>query len=206
MMVIDAVAAEHLEPWRTFHVLATVLVPGDVELGLLVVAQDLGGHEGADVQAHAVVEVGVPADGLLGQGLPAHEDVVGWLAFEDELQAALQVLGGGQAGLGTVDAIAYAGLLLAYPVAQVGVDEALQVLGVELVVIHQRGKAVLETVPHMPDEGAMVEAFGVLLEELVAQPDVQALASAVGIGHQLVEHGGLPATGLHGLPGCQSAA
>ena len=104
-------------------------------------------------------------------------------------------------GCGAVDAVAHAGLLLAYPVAQVGVDEALQVLGVELVVVHQRGEAVLQAVPHMPDEGAVVEALGVLLEELLAQPDVQALAGAVGIGQQLVEHGGLPAAGLHGLPG-----
>jgi hypothetical protein len=201
MVVVDAVALEHLEPGRAFHVLAAVLVPGDVELGLLVVAQHLGGHEGADVQAHAVVEVGVPADGLLGQRLPAHEDVVGLLAFQDEFQAALQVLCCGQAGGGAVDAVAHAGFLVAYPVAQVGVDEALQVLGVELVVVHQRGEAVLQAVPHVPDEGAVVEALGVLLEELVAQPHVQALAGAVGIGQQLVEHRGLPAAGLHGFPG-----
>jgi hypothetical protein len=48
------------------------------------------------------------------------------------------------------------------------VDEALQVLGVELVVIDQRAEAVLEAVPHVPDEGAVVEALGVLLEELLA--------------------------------------
>ena len=89
MVVVDSVTAKHLEPGRTLDVLAPVLVPGDVELGFLVVAQYLGGHEGADVEPYAVVEVGVPADGLFGQGLPADEDVVGWLAFEDELQAAL---------------------------------------------------------------------------------------------------------------------
>jgi hypothetical protein len=81
------------------------------------------------------------------------------------------------------------------------VDQALQVLGVEPVVVHQRRETVLQAVPHVPDEGAVVEALGVLLEELVAQPDVQALAGAVGVGQQLVEHGGLPAAGLHGFPG-----
>lgn len=182
MVVIDAVALELVEPGGAFHVLAAVLVPGDVEFGLLVVAQDLGGHEGSDVEADAVVEVGIPADGLFGQGLPADEDVVGRLTFEDELQAALQVLGGGQAGLGAVDAIPYARLLLANPVAQIGVDEALQVLGVELMVIDQRAEAVLEAVPHVPDEGAVVEALGVLLEELLAQPHFQALTSAVSVG------------------------
>ena len=97
MMVIDAVALELVEPGRALDVFAAVFVPGDVELGLLVVAQHLGGHEGTDVEAHAVVEVGVPADGLLGELLPADKNVVGGLAFEDELQAALQVLRCGEA-------------------------------------------------------------------------------------------------------------
>jgi len=109
-------------------------------------------------------------------------------------------LRGGQAGGGTVHARAHASLLLANPVAQVGVDEALQLLVVELVVVHQRGKAVLQAVPHVPDEGAVVEALGMLLEELIAKPDVQALAGAFGIGQKLVEHGGLPAAGLHCFP------
>ena len=42
-MVVDAVALKLVEPGRALDVLAAVLVPGDVELGLLVVAQDLGG-------------------------------------------------------------------------------------------------------------------------------------------------------------------
>ena len=50
VVVIDALALEHLEPRGAFHILVTVLVQGDVELGLLVVAQDLGGHEQADFE------------------------------------------------------------------------------------------------------------------------------------------------------------
>ena len=60
-------------------------------------------------------------------------------------------------------------------------DEALQVLGVQLVVVDQRAKAVFLAVPDMPDEGAMLEALGVLLKELLAQPDSQPLARAVGL-------------------------
>ena len=85
MMVVDALAVEFVEPRGAFDVFATVFVPGDVEFWLFVVAQDFGGHEGADVQAHAVIEVGVPADGLLGQGFPANEDVVGGFAFQNGL-------------------------------------------------------------------------------------------------------------------------
>ena len=62
---------------RLCHVFATVFVKGEVELEFLVVAQHLGGHERADVHAHAVVQVGVPADRL-----PADEDVVADFAIE----------------------------------------------------------------------------------------------------------------------------
>jgi hypothetical protein len=62
-----------------------------VQLRLLVVPQDLGGQERTDVQAHAVVEVRVPADVLLDQGLPEDKDVIGLLALQDELQPAFEV-------------------------------------------------------------------------------------------------------------------
>lgn len=200
-MVIDAVALEHREPRCAFHVLAAVLVPLDVELRALVVAQHAGGHPGADVEAHAVVEVGVPADGLLGERFPAHEDVKGRFAFEDGFELFLQRLRGGQPLRGAVEAAGDARLLDANPVAQVGVDEALQVAGVELVVIDQRAEAVHEAVPHMPDEGAVVEALGVLFEESFAQPYFQTLAGAVSVGQQAVEGGGFPTAGRDGFPG-----
>ena len=65
-----------------------------------VLAEHAGRHEGADVQPHAVVQVGVPADRLLGERLPADEDVVGRLACQDQLELLLQLLGGGQAEVG----------------------------------------------------------------------------------------------------------
>src|SRR5208337_178495 len=57
---------------RTFGFLAPVLGPFDVR----VLAQDARHHEGADVESDALVEVGVPADRLFGEGLPAHKNVV----------------------------------------------------------------------------------------------------------------------------------
>ena len=53
----------------------------------------------------------------------------------------------------------------------------------------------------MPDEGAVVEALGVLFEELLAQPHFQTLARAVSLGQQAVEGGGFPAAGGDGFPG-----
>ena len=41
---------------------------------------------------------------------------------------------------------------------------------VELVVVDQRVEAIRAAVPEVPDEGAVVEELGVLLEELIAQP------------------------------------
>jgi hypothetical protein len=66
MVVVNALAIELVEPRSGLDIFATVFVPGDVELWLFVVAQYLCRHEGADVQADAVVQVWVPADGLLG--------------------------------------------------------------------------------------------------------------------------------------------
>src|SRR5262249_12269532 len=70
----------------TLGLIARVLGPPDAG-GL---AEDPGGYEGADVEADAVVEVGVPADRLLGEGLPPHEDVVWGLARQDQLELVLQ--------------------------------------------------------------------------------------------------------------------
>jgi len=75
---------------------APVLGPLDVR-GL---AEDAGLDEGPDVHPDAVVEVRVPADRLLGKGLPADEDVVRRLAGQDELELLLERLGGGQTQVG----------------------------------------------------------------------------------------------------------
>src|ERR1700693_1139795 len=71
--------------------LPAVLLPFNVGLG----AQDAGAflaagyvldEEGADVQAHAVVNVRIPADGLLAKRFPPDEDVVGRVAFLGEVE------------------------------------------------------------------------------------------------------------------------
>lgn len=93
MVVVDAIALECTilpEPWKLFlgalRLFAAILRPLDVRW----LAQHVGHDERADIDPNAVVQVWVPSDGLLVDGLPAHEDVVGWLACEDEFQFALQ--------------------------------------------------------------------------------------------------------------------
>ena len=127
-------------------------------------------EEGADVLADAVVEVGVPALGLLFEGLPADEDVERGLAFEDSGELGLEGAGGAEAlgGSGFVG-FGVIGLLL-NPVAQVAVGQLLQGGVVESVVVDQGVEAIGAAVPEVPDKGAVVEELGVLLEELVAQP------------------------------------
>ena len=93
---------EVVEALGAVRVLAAILVPVDVELG----AQDAGLDEGTDVEADTVVEVGVPAKRLLGERLPAHEDVVGRLALEDQREPALQIPCGKQACLGPGETLA----------------------------------------------------------------------------------------------------
>ena len=78
----------------------------------------------------------------LRERLPADEDVVGRLAFEDELELGLQLLGGLQAGVAAGFAGVHGGLLAADPVAEVGVGELFQIGVGELVIVHQRAEAV----------------------------------------------------------------
>jgi len=158
-------------PGGGLDVLAAVLLPVDVGLGTqdarVLLAHVGHAHERADVEAHAVVEVRLPADGLLFQWLPANEDVVGGFAFEDQLQLFLEGLGGGQLGfrvrqgrraiLARVFKAAGSRFYFAAadPVAQVGVDQGLQQLGVELVIVDKGGETVAQAIPDVPDERAV---------------------------------------------------
>ena len=56
---------------------------------------------------------------------------------------------------------------------------------VELVVVDQRGEAVAQAVPDVPDEGAVLEELAVLGEELLPQPGFQRLAGVIGAVQQL---------------------
>ena len=67
----------------------------------------------------------MPADGLLRERLPADEDVVGRLAFEDELERGLQLSCGLQLGVAAGFLRGDGGLLAADPIAEVGEGELL---------------------------------------------------------------------------------
>ena len=72
VVVVDPVAFELVIPRGAGDIFATVLAPLDVR----ALAEHVGGHEGADVEAHAVVDVGVPTDRLLAERFPADEQVM----------------------------------------------------------------------------------------------------------------------------------
>lgn len=129
-------------------------------------AQDFSSHKGTDVEAHTVVEVRVPANGLLPQWLPPYEDVVRGFAFENAHQASFKILCCSQAGIGAVHLLTRRALLVADPGIQVGVDQPFQSVAVELVIVDQGAKAVLEAIPDLPDKGAVMEQLAVLLENL----------------------------------------
>src|SRR5271157_499171 len=128
-----------------------VLGPLDVR----VLPQDAGLDEGPDVHPDAVVEVRVPADCLLGEGLPADEDVVLGLAGQDPLQLLLQGLGGGKPQVGTQLPVPGVGGLAVYPVLEVRVGQAFQPDVVQLVVVYQAREPVLAPVPDVPGERAV---------------------------------------------------
>jgi hypothetical protein len=61
---------------------------------------------------------------------------------------------------------------------------------VQLVVVHQAREPVLASVPEVPDERPLVEPLAVLLEEVVAQPVVEARTRlAARLGQQAVRSG-----------------
>ena len=62
-------------------------------------AQWLRERERSDIEAHAVVEAGLPADGLLVKRLPSDENVVGPFAFKNPLELDLEVCCGGNASV-----------------------------------------------------------------------------------------------------------
>ena len=182
MHVVHAVASERAggpEPGVIARVagwlLASVLGPFDV--GRL--AQDAGLDERADVHADAVVQVGVPADGLLVERFPAHEDVVRRLAGEDQLELVLQRLRGGQP---QVRAGARGPALGGDPIAEIRIGQILERLVVELVVIDQGREPVLAPVPDVPEKRALVESFAVLVEKEVAEPFVEGCAGLAAGG------------------------
>src|SRR5690606_20412845 len=188
-------------PGRGLYILATNLFPVDVGFpaqdACIFLGDVAGFEEGADVEADAVVEVGGPADGLFGQGLPAYENVVGLFAFEDGFQLFLQGFGCCEAFLCSVFTVGQASLLGTDPVAQVGVDQAFQAGLVELVVVNQYAEAVFEAVADVPDKGPVLEQLAVLLEELVAQPQAEGFA-ADGIEQAVFQRGG-PGVAVGGL-------
>ena len=159
-------------PWCRFHIIAAIFFPIDIWL----ISQDSSAlflhighsHEGADIEAYAVVEVGIPSDGLFFDRFPAHKDVVGCFACKDKLQLFLESFSGSKSLLRAIDTTGDVLLLAVDPIAHIGVDKGLQILAVELVVIDQHRKSIWQAVPNMPDEGAVMKELAVLGEELIS--------------------------------------
>ena len=143
----------------------------DAGAGFPALAQ-LSIEKGADVEANAVVGVGIPTNRLLVQGLPTHENVVGRLAIEDLLELALKIEGGGEPVIGAIDAFCLIILLAIDPVAQVGEGEliqgfaALAIGGRQLVIVHQGAEAIDMAIPDLPDEGPTLGQLAVFAEKL----------------------------------------
>lgn len=72
MVVIDSLTFEDLVPWSRLHIFATIFVPVDV----WAFAQHVGFNKWTDVATHTIVQIWIPANGLLLNGLPTDEDVI----------------------------------------------------------------------------------------------------------------------------------
>src|SRR6478672_2245396 len=112
--------------------LPAVFVPFDIwpraqNAGALFATGDVLFEEGADVQAHAVVNVRIPADGLFRERFPADEEVKRRLTSQDQLEPSLQLLGALQAGIPAGLPAINDGLLTPDPIAEGSVGEFFQV-------------------------------------------------------------------------------
>jgi len=99
----------------------------------------------------------------------------------DQLQFFLECFGSIQAFFGTIHPINDILFLAVDPVPQIGVDQGFQVLGVQLVVVDQGGKAILQPIPDMPDKGPVLEQLAVLDEKFIPEPGFQGLAGMICI-------------------------
>ncbi len=183
--VVQAVAGEGAavpEPGKfglvALGFFAAVFFPFDVEFvaqdaGAFFAAGDVLGKKRADVPPHAIVQVGMPADHLGGERFPADENVVRWLAFQDQFEAGLQESGRGQTRVAASLAGIDGGLLSTDPVAEVGEGDFFETGVIEAMIIHESAEAVFVAVPDMPDKGTIVEDGTMLFEEFFPQPVLQ---------------------------------
>src|SRR5207247_1545985 len=109
-----------------------------------------------------------------------------------ELERGLQSLGGLEAGGAAGFLRSDGGLPGGNSIPEVGEGELLPIGVGEVVIIYPRAETALETVPEVPDEGAMMEERAMLLEESVAQPVLQRSASVIHLGEQLFLPSGVP--------------
>src|SRR5207245_11102021 len=80
--LLGASEVEVAEPLLAAGISTAILVPVDRESR----PEDSGGYEGANVHPHSIIEVGIPADRLRRQRLPADVDVVGRLDLEPQCE------------------------------------------------------------------------------------------------------------------------
>ncbi len=121
--VVHPIAGEDAAIPESGELLAVALgllaaVLGPLDPGVL--AQHAGLDKRPDIHPHAVVEVRFPADRLIVERLPGDEDVVGLLAFKNQLEPALEVFGSQTAGLGATLAALFRRLLPRSPISTPG--------------------------------------------------------------------------------------
>ena len=89
-------------------------------------AGDVNRHERPDIKTDPVVDIRLPADRLLGEGLPADKDIVRLLPFKDGLEVPLQFDGRSQPVFGSAFTALDAVALASDPVTEVAVGQGLQ--------------------------------------------------------------------------------
>ena len=144
--------------------LAPILRPLDIRLP----SQDAGAFlpplrisafmNGANIEPHTIVNVGVPTDRLVVERFPPDENVKGWLSSEDLLELILKSQRCSKEAICTFLAILLVRSLPVDPATQVRVGNGFQrppsfTAGTgQLMSVHETVESILVAVPDMPDE------------------------------------------------------
>ena len=127
----------------------------------------------SNVETNSVVQVRIPADGLLMNRLPTYEDVVRIFAREDLFQLRLQVLSSCKPRIRTIDPRRHFALLPRDPVTKGSVNQFFECLAAltawrsQPMVVNKSVESVVAAIPNVPDEWVVMEDLAMFREETI---------------------------------------
>src|SRR6266568_8586635 len=100
--------------------------------------------------------------------LPTYINIIGFFAFVNLFQLHLQFSGGNIAPFRACNTRFLLNFLRCNPRAKIGIDQLLKTSGIETVIVDECREAIVQSIPYVPDERAIVKKLAVLCKKAVA--------------------------------------